>query len=307
MDHSSNAIETHRRQSIRRELEVSLDGEARSNARTSEAYHAAFAWLRQRQALSVLRTLDEREIVFLFLDSTFDRLPVANSLTSSNRAYRDVRVSESSRQIVFLGCCSTQDTDVDRDLIDLLDDGAVIISSDKSAELPVLRGFLAPERPSPPRRARVAIDDRCEMAEVLASLQMLPAVRLAAGHVPLTHAAMRTPDARLLAVDKLTGDPIAVAIPILRGWVIHSSAHWWQDACPDLTETGDRLLLSTPAYRNLGRAFPTVALGDFHAAVAMLCVLERGLRIAFPAAGALKTDRPAGQPDKEHGPHVETA
>jgi hypothetical protein len=251
------------------DIEQALDGTIRDRTRTVDAYAAAEQWLwggylpREGTAASVVRGV-----------TSFDAAGTLGGFMG--RLLRAFGRAGEAREVFLLGCQHQADRVLMRDVIAHLQAGAIVLSSDRSAGLPLWRDLLSSAAPAPPRRARVGL----RVPAVGRSLPLLPAIRLAPGHRPLTSSAGRGAGAHLLAADALTGDPLGVAMPVLRGWIVHSSAHWWQDVSADDTETGSRILLTTPAYRSIGHAFPLVTVGEFHAAAGMLAMLASGLAIA---------------------------
>lgn len=136
---------------------------------------------------------------------------------------------------------------------------------------------------SAPRTARLQLADD---VATHARLPFLPAVRLSAGHLPLTSDALRSPGCRVLAADADGGAPVVVILPVLAGHVIYSSAHWTQDEPVDMTRAGQRPLFATPVYAALGGEFPHVSVSEFHAALAMLSILSAGIELAL--AGSVR-------------------
>ncbi len=62
-------------------------------------------------------------------------------------------------------------------------------------------------------------------------------VRLPAGHIPVRLCDTAHGRVSVIASDHVTGDPIVFAARIGHGWLLHSVAHWYQDAgsCERLT------------------------------------------------------------------------
>lgn len=249
------------------ELRVALDGPLSLTVETDDAYRAALM-LRSDIAGSLASILVTGRPCPA--ETSSDRPSLISELFDAHSPHGP------SHTFFMLGCHHHPDKVVYRNLVDYLDGGAIVISSDRSARYPLLRDVLRPQPPAHPRRARVQLchDSQSNPDEV----QIFPAVRLSPGYLPLTSDVVRAHGVRVIARDALSGDPIAVAAPVLNGWVLHSSAHWWQDAAVDETEAGHRLLLSTPGYRDIGLRFPTVTVGAMHAALGMLLILEYGLR-----------------------------
>jgi 6,7-dimethyl-8-ribityllumazine synthase len=190
--------------------------------------------------------------------------------------------------VVVVGCLGKGDAEHSRWLERMLARGAIIVSSDRSAALPVLASGLNVATAQARRRARAAVyprlADRLESGGDWGLMvgQLHPAVRLSAGHLPLVRE--QQPNARVIADDALAGEPLVVLAPVAGGQVLHSVAHWWQEAPPDLTELGQRPLAAIPAFASLGRTHPDARFGWFSAASVLLASLLSGLDAALDYA-----------------------
>ncbi|HEX5165263.1 MAG TPA: hypothetical protein VFV93_07705, partial [Thermomicrobiales bacterium] len=169
--------------------------------------------------------------------------------------------------------------------------GAIVVSSDRTVEAPVIAAGLQTGRRSGARRARIEI--RPDLADLMTSDAgwgrvagtIAPAVRLAPGHVPLTGGQRFEVD--IIARDAFSDDPLVVRAGIRNGQIVHSVAHWWQNVQPDTTEVGPRPLSTVPAFADLGRQYPDAHYGGFAAGSALLGCLLAGLDVALD-----RCDRP---------------
>lgn len=116
--------------------------------------------------------------------------------------------------------------------------------------------------------------------------RMHPAVRLAPGHLSL--ACEQPNGTHTIARDALTDDPLIVHAQVGGGQIVHSVAHWWQDAQPDSIELGRRALASVPAFAELGLLHREARLGGFAAGSVMLACLLAGLDAALDRAGSVE-------------------
>lgn len=164
-----------------------------------------------------------------------------------------------------------------------LDGGAIVITSDKSAGLAPVADLLGARIPGGPRRARLALAGASRESSSgfdLSTVPVLPAVRLAPGHIPIMPRVIND-DGVILARDVLTGDPLAVAMPVSNGYLIHSVPHWWQSERHGKTAVEQRRLREIPELEVIGRDHPDLTLGAFTAASAMLLTLANGLAAAL--------------------------
>lgn len=188
-------------------------------------------------------------------------------------------------KVLMLGCQPDAHRSVVHDLRRLAAGGVTIVSSDRTARLPLLRRVIRPQRPQPSRWARVRLTgsdiQRIISPSVNSDLSLLPAVRLSPGHVPIHRDVLRDDTVRVIAVDALTGDPLALVARIGRGAVIHSAAHWWQDVEDSATEL-ERLPLSAVAgLHGMAGAGPSVPFGRYASASTILVMLAVGLEWAM--------------------------
>jgi hypothetical protein len=151
----------------------------------------------------------------------------------------------------------------------------VLITSDKAARMPGLRELLPTLRPRGQRRARLARGAGVDVGG------LLPAVTLDAGHAPLD-ADLLDAAAQVLAYDELTGEPLAVVVPVANGHVIHAVPHWRQSSDATLTALEMRPLATVTMYRELvPRGGEELTLGAFWSAIGMLRTLAAGMSFTF--------------------------
>ncbi len=271
----------------REAIAVALDGTAPWTDREAEAaYRAASAPL--SAALSrPLQRLQRLSAVGLVAATTrFDnshRLLATLGIAAISTCA--IPENESWPGVILVGCIGAGDNEQNRWFESMLDRGAIIVSSDRSAAVPAIASGLNVATMCAGRRARVAV--RQELAgglELEADLSRLvaelhPAVRLSAGHLSLSRDQQR--DATILADDVLTDEPLAVLTQIGSGQLLHSVAHWWQEMSPDQTQIGQRSLASVPTFAAIGREHPAARFGWFGAASVMLTILLAGLDVAL--------------------------
>jgi hypothetical protein len=254
------------RDALGRELEEALDGGRARVSRTEDAYLAAANWLFGASSDSILR--------YLAIGFPSDGRAAGQALVRAIAEYAAarMRLPGEARLIEVIDCVHRRDAALASEVMDLLRDGAIVVTSDRTAGLSILRELLDPGVATPIRRARVQIADGQAY-----TFPLLPAVRLSPGYLPMTSAVRRARGGRVIATDALTGETIAVVIPVLRGWIMHSSAHWWQDALVDESAVERRSLHTIPGYARVAERFPFVTAGAFHAALGMLAALSYGL------------------------------
>jgi hypothetical protein len=280
-------------------LALALDGAVPATDLTAEAaYRAAFSPLSSVMDRPIQRLRDLSAAGLVAASARFDnthRLLDALGVTPISTCA--IPEDRSWPGILVVGCIGATHVEQNRWFERMLERGAVIVSSDRSAAVPVLTGGLSVAARRPGCRARVAV--RPDLADGLESgaewgrlvSEMHPAVRLSAGHLPLNRE--QHCHAKILADDVLTDEPLAILATIGGGQVLHSVAHWWQDTPADPTEMGRRPLASVPAFAMLGHEHPDARFGWFGAASVMMTVLLAGLdaaldRVAwqFPATGS---------------------
>lgn len=274
----------------RNEIAVALDGSAPDHDLHAEAaYRAAIGPLAtvMDRPLQRLRRLAEAGLVAASarFDDTHRLLDALGIPKISTCAISE---TGSWPGVVVVGCLGSGDAEHSRWLKRMLARGAIIVSSDRSAVIPVIASGLNVAPAQAGRRARVAVypglADWLESGGDWGRLagQLHPAVRLSAGHLPLNREQHHY--AKVIADDALAGEPLVVLAPVGGGQVLHSVAHWWQDAPPDLTELGQRPLAAVPAFASLGRTHPDARFGWFGAASVMLASLLAGLDAALDCA-----------------------
>jgi 6,7-dimethyl-8-ribityllumazine synthase len=293
MEPSQYRIGRNRRPAIRvtrDEIAVALDGSAPDDEiQAGAAYRAAIGPLAtvMDRPLQRLRRLSEAGLVAASarFDDTHRLLGALEIPLISTCAISE---AGSWPGVVVIGCLGQNDAQHSRWLERMLARGAIVVSSDRSAAMPVIASGLNVATVQPRRRARAAVypglADRLESGGNWGRLvgQMNPAVRLSAGHLPLVRE--QYPNAKVIADDALAGEPLVVLAPVGGGQVLHSVAHWWQEAPPDLTELGQRPLAAVPPFANLGRSHPVARFGWFSAASVMLASLLAGLDAALDHA-----------------------
>jgi hypothetical protein len=184
--------------------------------------------------------------------------------------------------VIVVGCQRTERAGQQRWFERMLARGAIVVSSDCTATVPIIASRLKLVRKRPVRRGRIAPTTGQTWAPLPAGY--LPAVRLAPGHQPL---ARQHRSVTVLATDALTHAPLVVLAAVGGGQVLHSVAHWWQECDPDTGEIGSRRLADVPAFAELGRRFPEARFGMFSAALALLTSLISGIDLALDRAGVV--------------------
>lgn len=191
--------------------------------------------------------------------------------------------------IVFVGCRGTKDVRHHRWVEQMLNRGGIVVSSDKTAAIPVIADGLQLAGGRNARRARMQL--ALEHTALLSGgsswtrfvFDMHPAVRLAAGHLPLLPT--QEDSTRIISRDALTDEPLVVVARVAGGQVVHSVPHWWQLSEPDSTEIGRKPLTSVPAFVKLGEEHPDARVGMFGAGSVMIASLLLGIDIALDAVG----------------------
>jgi hypothetical protein len=174
-------------------------------------------------------------------------------------------------RLVVIGCRHRADIRTVAAIRAALDAGAVVLSADRSAGLPILRDVLHPAAPLAGRWARLS---PVVVSDSVGSQRrgLPPSIWLAAGHLPVQPITGTV----TLAQDALSGEPIVVLVRRFNGWILHSVAHWWQD---------DSSRFTAVAQLPTGRAEgcdPDLSLssGALSAATAMIEAMISGLLLA---------------------------
>jgi hypothetical protein len=185
--------------------------------------------------------------------------------------------------VVILGCVSPTTMNGAWRIAELLAGGAVLVTSDKSAGLPVISDALRPGGPQPPRRTRLDLNAAaCHAADVAAMLGgFTPVVRLSPGYVPIAPDFSIDSDAWILGSDLIDGAPIGVAMKVSNGYIVHAVSHWWQADNVSTTELERRLVSDVPGLRDIVPAGSPVTFGQLSAATAMLAMLVSGLLLTL--------------------------
>ena len=274
---------------MRDAIEVALGESAQRDEVTAAGYRAALESLSVAMPMQIqrLRQLASAGLVAATarFDDTIRLLDVLDAPAISTCAIRE---DASWPGVIFAGCLGPGDAARNAWIARMLGRGAIIVSSDMSASLAVIASRLNAGSARPSTRSRVAVSD--DLAEILSQdgalsrliAEMRPAVRLAAGHVPLSLA--QPFGTQLIARDAISDAPIVVVASVAGGQVLHSVAHWWQDGSPDVTEMGRRSLATVPAFAELGRQHRDARLAGFGAGVVMLGSLLAGLDVALARA-----------------------
>ncbi len=187
--------------------------------------------------------------------------------------------------IVFVGCRGTKDLDHHRWVERMLNRGGIVISSDKTAAIPVISRGLQLSTGKNGRRARLQLASEhtppvCDSSAWNRFVfDLRPAVWLAPGHLPLL--APQADSTRIIARDALTDEPLVVVAQVAGGQVVHSVPHWWQYAEPDSTEIGRKSLASVPSFADVGAAHVNAKLGMYGAGSVMLASLLLGIDVAL--------------------------
>jgi hypothetical protein len=185
--------------------------------------------------------------------------------------------------IVVVGCQRSDAAGQQRWFERMLARGAIFVTSDCTATVPIIASRLKLIRKRPARRGRMVPAAGQRWGPLPADYA--PAVRLAPGHQPL---ARQHRSVTVLATDALTNSPLVVLSAAGGGQVLHSVAHWWQETEPDTSEIGLRRLADVPALADLGSKFPEASLGTFGAALALVTSLTSGLDLALDRAGVIQ-------------------
>ncbi|MDQ3548071.1 MAG: hypothetical protein M3439_04550 [Chloroflexota bacterium] len=290
MAFSPPQTDTHRKSaahSVRNAIALALDGVLPPDGRDARtAYRAAIepASIAFDRQLLRLRQLGQAGLVAATtrFDDTHRFLAVLGVTAVS-----PCSVPELSQWpgVVFVGCLGATDANHNHWIEGMLARGAVIVSSDTSAGLPVIASGLSSAKRQSGRRARATVSP--DIAEAVAGagewghfvVDMHPALWLAPGHLPLTHE--QRVGVTTIAHDTLVGEPLVVLADVNGGQVLHSVAHWWQGWQPDSMELGLRYIASIRPFAFLGLAHREASLGSFGAASVLLACLLNGLDIAL--------------------------
>jgi|GEM_PF-2084863 len=280
----------------RDDIAIALDGSRpdRDNV-TDDSYRAALSLLESvmPQRFDRLRQLGATGLVAAS-DRFDDMHRLLRLLRVDTIATSAILDDESWPGILFIGCQRLTAAGHSRWFEQMLGRGAIVVSSDQSASVAAVRSRIRLSKRRPVRRARLARSNALTGGDRAAGWTSLPdgyfpAVRLAAGHLPL---ARQPRSVTVLANDRLTRTPQIVLATVGGGQVLHSVAHWWQEVEPDSTAIGQLSVSDVPALANLGRDFPRARFGDLGAALALLDCLVTGVDLALDRAGIL---RPRGE------------
>jgi hypothetical protein len=215
------------------------------------------------------------------IDSHFDAIPrLLELLGLRPRPLASEDLPGSGVRIGAIGCPHRR-TRLDAvDTERFFERGGMLISSDKAARLPGIAAHVRAQASRGPARARV----RTYTGD---AAMPWPAVWLDHGHVPLDGSMRRDPDVEILALDAMTGEPLAVHARCGPGALIHSVAHWVQAPIADrMTAVERRPLREVPAFCGIGNSYPGISLGAFMSQMAMLRLLLDGLSRAMEGSAA---------------------
>lgn len=291
---------------MRDAIALALDGEVSDDGSLAEAaYRAALVPLSSVLGgqLARLRTLAKAGLVAAPERNEIIRLLLV-ALEIEPVSTMSIPNDDSWPGIVFTGCLPTVGAAEDRWLTQILQRGGVVVSSDRTAELPILSSGLNVGARQGGRRARMVLrpdladhlvgePDQCQLVA-----DLHPPVWLPAGHPYLDR--NQDCDVRVFARDANSDAPLVVLARIGGGHVLHAVAHWWQARQPDTTAVGLRPLASVPAFRELGTRFEGAQLGGFAAATVMLTCLLSGLAVALHRTGASVADTERGHFERRH-------
>lgn len=173
--------------------------------------------------------------------------------------------------LIVAGCRSCRSSDMRSKLEHFFAGGGVLVTSGRSIlDVPLPSDTLHLLPPDAPRHVLQCAHDTLPFA-----------AHLAAGHIGLRAVDPDDSRLRVLAYDRETGFPLAIALRIGTGWLLHSVPHWYQDACdvPD-GDGHDHGLADLSHLRFPSDTTPGLLL----AASGMLQILFAGLETAFDVA-----------------------
>lgn len=263
------------------QIALALDGvPSASMSRTLAAYQLAFSLYggRFQKTLAQLRALPASAIV-LVASKLVKSPQIMQILDLPHTFVESLHAIPESPKVVFLGCQDSASLP-ENEIVELLAEGATLITSDKSALTSPMSDALRPTSPRPARIARVrwlATHDLCMGHPAGIDTHMLPGVQLPAGHIPVAVDDTTSAQLDVIAVDSLTDEPLIVRAEVGGGRLLHAVPHWWQHDSIARTVVDRRQLSVIPSFASLGARVSDVTFGELQAARTMLCGLMTGL------------------------------
>lgn len=236
---------------------------------------AATALPPQLQAsLDRLRTMQAGAVAVL--SSQFDDVVLllnALGVASVRMAAEDLPLTDA--RIAFAGCPHRFSRLDNLDVEPFLARGGVLVSSDRASDLPGIAGYVPALSGHPPKLVRLSY----ERSDDLAGLH--PLVGLDGGHRLLDAEALHRRDARILATDAHSGEPLVALVRAGNGTLLHAVPHWLQDGpLEGSTAVERRPLRDVPALASAGNSYPHLTLGRYMSQRAMLELLLHGIAAA---------------------------
>lgn len=184
-------------------------------------------------------------------------------------------------KVLVVGCPLRDQVLSPFDILQVLNNGGIVVSSDKAAAwTPVLSDLLCKESQRGPARGRVVFNDRYVIEP--SDNGLLPVVWLDAGHIPLSASIDRHHTHHVLATNALTEEPLGVVVEFGGGCFLHAVPHWWQPALGQSeTALESRQAIQAPGYRDCLPPDSRLTVGEFVSAKAMLTLMLSGFECAF--------------------------
>ena len=273
-----------------RQLAIEVDGLPLCGGATA-AYtvRAALAGLSENEHRRLEQLRDAVGPEIGIIDSHFDDTPLLfGQLGFRTRGIAGEDLGETELRLVAISC-PHRNTRLDRvDVQRYLDNGGVLLSSDRAIRLPGISTYVGGLPGRKPTRARLSLSNGEDPSD--------PPVWLDPGYLSIDPSTLRASGTVTLAHNSLTGEPLVVFVQTGSGGIIHSVPHWLQTPHPEfLTSVERRPLREVPRYRHIGNSFSGIKLGGFLAQRAMVELLIAGL------LQVVKLEETAGQPRIEGG------
>ncbi len=246
---------------------------------------AAIASFSENERRKLSRLRDALGPTIGIIDSHFDDVALLfGALGFETRGIASEDLGETDLRLVAIGC-PHRHTRLDRiDTCAFLERKGVLVSSDRAARLPGIVASLGHRRGRPQTRARLSTTG-CDDDPTIAPVWLDP------GHLPIDPATLGDAGETVMAVDRLSGEALAVLTRAGRGGILHSVPHWLQVPHPELlTSVERRPLRDVPRFRHVGNSYPDLMLGQFLGQRAMARLLVSGL------TAAIKSDSVAKRP-----------